>query len=392
MAARRVEVAFPRVVLPYRRVVFAPRQVAPAPRSVEAPFIEVEVPDDQVETARRPAEVAAGQVGVAGREVGAADRQVETAERQVDASDSAPGPTYLTPGARTPTHEVSCSPGTPRYSRPMAIDLNAFPPDVKLALISAGEEFSSDDTFAQATQTQQGLEKYAGILKTYGLPLSDTTRLGEARDFLSESGYGRNQARSKKKTLSIGLEDANRAGRTARIRGRSILTSTKSALLEQGKTTSANEVQTTLAATADSVKVGEDLAKQLDHLADALDPVKSPEAAAAAADRGGPETLQPLRGAALAIREAVLRKPTVRGTPEETQRLDQIDGIILDICRRARDAAEAASKHLGDPAIRKAFKLDKLYASKSVSAKKDPAAPPAGTPPPAAPVEGVKTP
>ena len=34
---------------------------------------------------------------------------------------------------------------------------------------------------------------------------------------------------------------------------------------------------------------------------------------------------------------------SVRGTPEETQRLDQIDGIILDICRRARDAAVAAS-------------------------------------------------
>jgi hypothetical protein len=83
----------------------------------------------------------------------------------------------------------------------------------------------------------------------------------------------------------------------------------------------------------------------------------------------------------------VLRKPTVRGTPEETQRLDQIDGIIIDICRRARDAAVAASKHLGDPAILKAFKLDKLYAARPAGAKKD-AAPAA----PAAPVDGAKTP
>ena len=119
---------------------------------------------------------------------------------------------------------------------------------------------------------------------------------------------------------------------------------------------------------------------------DALNPAKAPEAAAAAADRGGPETLSPLRAAALAIRDAVLRKPTGRGTPEETPRLDQIDGIILDICRRARDAAVAASKHLGDPAIVKAFKLDKLYASRSSGAKKDAAAPPA------APVEGGKIP
>lgn len=360
--------------------------------------MEAEVPGGQIGSARRSAEVAAGQVeaadrpvGVAERRVGAPIREVGIAGLEVDASERAPVPTYLTRAVRTPTHELSCRPDTPRYSRPMTIDLNAFPPDVKLALISAGEEFSSDDTFAQATQTLQGLEKYADTLKGYGLPLSDTTRLGEARDLLSDSGYGRNQARSKKKTLGIGLDDANRAGRTARIRGRSILTSTKSALLEQGKTTSANAAQTTLAATADSETVGEDLAKQLDHLADAIDPAKAPEVAAAAADRGGPETLSPLRAAALAIREAVLRKPTVRGTPEETQRLDQIDGIILDICRRGRDAAEAASKDLGDPAILKAFKLDKLYASRSGGAKKEVAAP-EGTVPPAAPAQGAKTP
>lgn len=391
MAARRVGVAFLRVVAVYRRVGSARGPVAPAPRSVGASFSKVGVKGGEVETARRSAQVAASQVGAADSQVGAANRQVGAPIREVAltrpevaAVDRPPGPTYLTSAVRTPPHELSCPPDGPLYSRPMTIDLNAFPPDVKLALISAGEEFSSDDTFAQATQTGQGLEKYADTLKAYGLPLSDTTRLAEARDLLSDSGYGRNQARSAKKTLGIGLDDANRAGRHARIRGRSILTSTKSALLEQGKKASANDVHTTLEATADSEKLGEDLAKQLDHLADALDPAKAPEAAAAAADRGGPETLAPLRAAALAIRDAVSRKPTVRGTPEETQRLDQIDGIILDICRRARDAAVAASKHLGDPAILKAFKLDKLYASRSGGAKKEAA--------PVAPAEGGKTP
>lgn len=266
----------------------------------------------------------------------------------------------------------------------MAIDLNAFPSNVKLALIAVGEEFSSDDTFAQATQTHQGLEKYADILRLYGLPLSDGQRLEEARQLLSEAGYGRNQAKSQKKTLGIGLDEANRAGRTARIRGRSILTSTRSVLSEQGKAEAATQLQTTLDATAASDMAGEDLAKQLDQLADAIDPQKTPEAANAAADRGGPETLDPLRSTATALREAVKRKPTVRGTPEETQRLDQIDGIIIDICRRGRDAAEAASKDRGDPAILKAFKLDKLYASRASAAKKDAS--------PTAPTKPIETP
>ncbi|MFS8065984.1 MAG: hypothetical protein ACMG6S_06400, partial [Byssovorax sp.] len=177
----------------------------------------------------------------------------------------------------------------------MAIDLDAFPPDVKLALITVGEAFGSDETFAQATQTLQGLEKYAETVRLYGLPLSDGKRLEEVRALLSDAGYGRNQAKGAKKTLGIGLEDANRAGRTARIRGRSVLTSTKSALSQQGKTEAATRAQTTLDATTDSTQEGEDLAKQLDQLADALDPQKAPEASAAAADRGGPETISRIR-------------------------------------------------------------------------------------------------
>ncbi len=252
----------------------------------------------------------------------------------------------------------------------MTIDLDAFPADIKLALIDVGESFGSDETFAQATQTLQGLAKYADTVRLYGLPLSDGKLLEEARDLLSEAGYGRNEAKGKKKSLGIGLEDANRAGRTARIRGRSVLTSTKSELSRQAKTEAATRAQTTLDATTDSALEGEALARQLDQLADAIDPQKAPEASAAAADRGGPETLSPLREASTALREAVKKKPTVRGTPAEAQRLDQIDGIIVDICRRGRDAAEAASKDLGDPAILKAFKLDKLYPWRSSTAKK----------------------
>ena len=97
--------------------------------------------------------------------------------------------------------ELACVLGAPRYSRRITIDLDAFPPAVKLALIAVGEEFGSDDTFAQATQTGQGLEKYGDILRLYGLPLSDGKRLGEAREMLSEAGYGRNQAMPFKVTM-----------------------------------------------------------------------------------------------------------------------------------------------------------------------------------------------
>ena len=51
----------------------------------------------------------------------------------------------------------------------------------------------------------------------------------------------------------------------------------------------------------------------------------------------------------------------MKGTPEETDKLDLVDGIIVGLTRSAREAAAAASKALGEPAIKAAFRLDQLY-------------------------------
>jgi hypothetical protein len=252
----------------------------------------------------------------------------------------------------------------------MPIDFSTYPPELKLALLADGEAFGSEDTYNQATQTLQGLEKYASVLQPHGLPLDDTATLGEARDMLSAAGFGRNQAKAKRKTLLVGLDDAERLARPVRLRGRAVLSTVARILLKQSQTEPFNVVQTVLDATSDSAKQGEELAKQLDQLGATLDAAKEPIIADAAASCGGPETHAALTTAGAAIRDALKKKPTVLGTPEETQRIDLIDGVIIDICRRARDAAESASKESGDPALLKAFKLDKLYASR-LSAKKD---------------------
>jgi len=241
----------------------------------------------------------------------------------------------------------------------MSIDLAAFPPDVKLALIAAGEEFSSGDTFEQAGHTIEGLKKYADALIPHGWPLEEGARLEEAWGLLSEAGCGHEHAQKKKKTLGIGLQGANRAGQTVKAQARTVLTATKGTLLRLGKTAAATEVQNALDATAGTDKTGEELAQQLDLLGNALDPDISPDAADASIDRSGPATLKPLRGVAVTLRD-VLHKTTASRTQDETHRLAQIEGIIIGICRRALDVAEAASKALGDPAILAAFKLDKL--------------------------------
>jgi hypothetical protein len=101
--------------------------------------------------------------------------------------------------------------------------------------------------------------------------------------------------------------------------------------------------------------------QQLVLLGDAL---KNKVVAAEAKEQGGPEAVAELEASIAALRKADQEDVGVRGTPVETMKLDLLDGIIVQQVRRARRAALAASKRLGNPALVEAFKLDKLYRSK----------------------------
>jgi hypothetical protein len=61
------------------------------------------------------------------------------------------------------------------------------------------------------------------------------------------------------------------------------------------------------------------------------------------------------------LREASQTTAAPRGTPQETEQLDLLDGIILSLVRSAREAADAASKALGEPALVAEFELTELY-------------------------------
>ena len=54
----------------------------------------------------------------------------------------------------------------------------------------------------------------------------------------------------------------------------------------------------------------------------------------------------------------------------EPDALDQLDGIIVGLARRARSAAHSTAARLGKPAIAIAFELEKLYAGASKKPEK----------------------
>ena len=249
------------------------------------------------------------------------------------------------------------------------MDPNQLPPDFKAELIAVGERFSSEDTYNQANDTLDACVKYGSMIAPHGFSDSDRQDLATVRDLLSAAGVGREQAKEQKKKKSAGAGDALKEARTARIRGRAVLQATYDQLRRGGAKEAAQVAKVVLDATASADSVGEELAGVLDRIAAAL---SDASVAPAAAGRGGPETVKALSDAALALRGVTQLGAHKRGTPAETQWLDLLDGLVVGYVRSARDAAESASKALGDRAMLEAFKLDRLYpAAVKVEKKKE---------------------
>ncbi len=129
-------------------------------------------------------------------------------------------------------------------------------------------------------------------------------------------------------------------------------------LLLAGNIEAVQKIEVLLDSESAVAEDAEGLAKQLDALRAVL---KHPAVAEAAQKRGGPQAALDLEAKAMALRAAAKAKAEPRGTPVETETLDLIDGIIVSLARTAREAAEAAARELGEPAIATAFELSALY-------------------------------
>jgi hypothetical protein len=245
----------------------------------------------------------------------------------------------------------------------MTIDLDKIPTARRLRLIRLGEQFGSQDTLDQANQTLAAYKEHAVALKPSGFADKHAKELDGARDGLVDAGVGREAAKGKKKVTGEAYVDAMNQATTARINARAVLEGVREDLEGQdgaGAAEAERIASAVLRQTRSAPKKAEPMAQQLAQILDAL---KNKDVAAEAAAQGGPESVGALEGAIAALRKADQEDVGGRGTPVETEKLDLLDGIIVQHARRARRAAVAAAR-LGNPALVEAFRLDKLYRSK----------------------------
>jgi polyhydroxyalkanoate synthesis regulator phasin len=247
----------------------------------------------------------------------------------------------------------------------MALDLTKYTGEEREQLVYVGRQYGSGDTLKQAEKTLLGLDKYGAQLKAQGFSASDTQRLQGARDALLAAGVSRDAVQGQKKVTNKSYDTAIKEGKIARESARSIIENTLrdvrgSADEEQRKC--AQLIQTTLTQTGTAPEEATALSTQLELLRAILE---KEAIASFLKERGGVEGQEEVSSALKSLGGVELKGVALRGTPAETERLDLIDGIIIELVRSARKAAKVLAKKLGEPAIVAAFELDLLYASRS---------------------------
>jgi hypothetical protein len=236
--------------------------------------------------------------------------------------------------------------------------LAAPPPAAAERYLRIGRQWGSNDTWAQANQTLNGLATYGTELAKHGFSAADGQRLADARDALQAAGVGRDVAAGSKKLTSTTYVGVLRDGKQVRETARSILENVKTALGDGGDEASVKTIEVVLNQTRSAGADAGELAKHLDLLSGVLEEE-------AAADRGGPAGVTALTACAAALRTAAQQRAAGPGTPAETETLDLLDGIIVTLARNARKAARPAAKRLVMPSLLTDFELTKLYPPKS---------------------------
>ena len=253
------------------------------------------------------------------------------------------------------------------------MDPTTIAPELRIQLVTAGQDFSSELTLAQANKTLKGLETHGPKLVAFGFGLDEGQDLQDVSNLVVTAGVGRQGKRTNKKQMSVACERAVKEGQQVRLRARSILTGGRRVLARSAAPEAVAAVQlidivlNTCSVATDSPSP---LAGQLDEL---LRGLANPAVTTAVAEKGGPQAVIDLTARAAALRAADQATAGARGTPEHTEYLDLLDGIILELVRGARDAADVASKELGEPALLSAFALTELYPNAGTRAAPEPA-------------------
>lgn len=247
----------------------------------------------------------------------------------------------------------------------LASDLQVITPRAAAYYIKQGKQFGSQMVINQGNQTLNGLAVHREVLAECGFSGKDEVRLREGVEMLDGLLGDRGGEKGRRKGLTK---------REGRLVGEAKQSVAKGLVVVEGvisdlrndDSKEAEQAQGDLEVMREAIQRG---AKNEDTLPGAMrdlhKALSHPKAVALADDRGGVALREVLLVQADGLKKIQEARALRPGTPEHTARLDLLDGIVLELVRRARKSAKAAARAKGQPVIERAFLLDQLYSSDS---------------------------
>lgn len=236
------------------------------------------------------------------------------------------------------------------------IDISKFPASYRTRLIRLGSRYGSDDVLAQGRYIADRYKKPGGsALAAYGYCPADVATLEWACKELSDAKGARRKRRTNQRTARVDVATSEAEARLSRRIARTVLGKVMTRLLQDGNTDAASKVEIVMAETSRSPGA-EDLSHQLGQIDGAFcDPaVKS------VADESCSHAHERVKEALLQYGDAHTHRPRRTGTPAATERMDLLDGLIIENVRLAQRAAADAAIDLGKPHLAEAFRLYEL--------------------------------
>ena len=235
------------------------------------------------------------------------------------------------------------------------------PADKKAHLLRIGRLYSSTDTLAQANHTLQAHAAHHAVLSEYGFGEEDGERLTMVREELKVAISDRDKVGTGKKETNTGYTSALKDAKARRLQAKSLLKNLGGVLALRGDEAS-QTAKEKLEVTANKIEKStgtnaEALALQLDAVVAIFAEQVIEEVAKG---RGGKKLLDGLDKIIATLRASYEGRDIRPGTPAHTERLDLLDGLIVETCRAARTAARASDEALGQSALAKEFRLQFL--------------------------------
>jgi|JI10StandDraft_1071094.scaffolds.fasta_scaffold287400_3 hypothetical protein len=233
-------------------------------------------------------------------------------------------------------------------------ELAKYAAEVRAGWAASGMHVGSDTARTVAKRIIEAHFKHGLTVGPLGFPDVALTRLVWVLESNQVADAHREAQRILKKSGTAGLKALIKTGKAERLALRALVRSVPGSLRALGESPeSATTIETVLAQTASAGSDPTRLAKQLEALLGlfALPGVRAHVAA------GVDARIEAASKAAASLHGVGARRP---GTPDDTERLDVLDGMIIELVRQARAAARVASTLTGNQALAQAYAIDDL--------------------------------